>query len=240
MAPRFPDPQWFLALGGLMAARGELFRRIGYVETRFVVRVLPDEDGGGPADQNTEQNTGVAMAGYALTDAIALAPGEAVSFDPDFAICAQRAVWRRMLEEIARNGRPELRHTLNSLALLGDELLARIRRPVARRQVLSFQSEPAGTFQSRRATARRLIFRQHSSTRSDMEPTVTRAEKSRREHKTLIFFLVALEVLAAALLIVGLAIDNDSLRVAAYALGMPVTFALLGNIGLYLSWSDKK
>jgi hypothetical protein len=76
--------------------------------------------------------------------------------------------------------------------------------------------------------------------RSDMEPTVTRADKSRREHKTLIFFLVALEMVAAVILIVGLLIDNDSLRVASYALGMPVTFALLGNLGLYLSWSDKK
>ena len=73
-----------------------------------------------------------------------------------------------------------------------------------------------------------------------MEPAVTRAEKSRREHKTLIFFLVALEGLAIALLTAGIAIDNDSLRVASYALGTPVTFALLGNIGLYLSWSDKK
>jgi hypothetical protein len=73
-----------------------------------------------------------------------------------------------------------------------------------------------------------------------MEPTVTRAEKSRREHKTLIFFLVALEVLAILMLIAGFAIDNDSLKVASYALGMPVTLALLGNIGLYLSWSDKK
>lgn len=73
-----------------------------------------------------------------------------------------------------------------------------------------------------------------------MRPIVTRAEKSRREHKTLIFFLVALEALAIVLLIVGFAIDNDSLKVASYALGMPVTFALLGNIGLYLSWSDKK
>lgn len=73
-----------------------------------------------------------------------------------------------------------------------------------------------------------------------MEPVVTRAEKSRREHKTLIFFLVALEALALVLLIAGLAIDNDSLKVGSYALGMPVTFALLGNIGLYLSWSDKK
>ena len=73
-----------------------------------------------------------------------------------------------------------------------------------------------------------------------MEPTVTRAEKSRREHKTLIFFLVALEALAAVMLIAGFVIDNDSLKVASYALGMPITFALLGNIGLYLSWSDKK
>jgi hypothetical protein len=73
-----------------------------------------------------------------------------------------------------------------------------------------------------------------------MEPSVTRAENSRREHKTLIFFLVALEVPAIVMLIVGIAIDNDSLKVASYALGMPVTFALLGNIGLYLSWSDKK
>lgn len=129
MAPRFPDPQWFFALGGLMAARGELFHRIGYVETHFVVRVLPDEDGGAQGqdtkqktEQRAEQNTGVAMQGYALTDAAALAPGEVASFDPDFAICARRAVWRRMLDEIARNGRPELRHTLSSLALIGDEL----------------------------------------------------------------------------------------------------------------------
>ena len=65
MAPRFPDPDWFLALGGLMAARGEFFRRIGYVEARFVVRVLPDADSGGEA-QTEEQATGVAMDGYAL------------------------------------------------------------------------------------------------------------------------------------------------------------------------------
>jgi hypothetical protein len=69
---------------------------------------------------------------------------------------------------------------------------------------------------------------------------VTRAEKSRSEHRTVIFFLIALEVLAAVMLIGGLAIENDSLKVASYALGMPVTFALLANVGLYLSWSDKQ
>ena len=46
--------------------------------------------------------------------------------------------------------------------------------------------------------------------------------------------------MAAVLLIAGFAIDNESLKVASYALGMPVTFALLGNIGLYLSWRDRK
>ena len=136
MAPRFPEPQWFVALGRLMADRGELFQRIGYVETRFVVRVLADENSAGPGqdteqrketerkviEQDTEQNSGVAMEGYALTAASVLAPGETPSFDPDFIICARRAVWLRMLDEIAHNGRPDLRHTLNSLALMGDEL----------------------------------------------------------------------------------------------------------------------
>lgn len=117
-APRFPDPQWFLALGRLMEAQGELFRRIGYVETRFVVRVPPDEEGGGAA----ERIVGLVFEGYTLREAREVAAGDVAAFDPDFAVCARRAVWRRMLEEIARNGRPELRHTLNSLVLLGDEM----------------------------------------------------------------------------------------------------------------------
>jgi len=127
MAPRFPEPEWFLALGRLMAARGELFRRIGYADTRFVARVLPDEEGG-DAQRNIAQrrrpiaNIGISMTGYALSRAEALAPAAAASFDPDFTICARESVWRRMLDEIARHGRPELRHTLNSLVLMGEEM----------------------------------------------------------------------------------------------------------------------
>ncbi len=72
-----------------------------------------------------------------------------------------------------------------------------------------------------------------------MEPVLTRAERSRREHRTLIRFLLALEALALVLLTAGIALDNDSLRVASYAVGMPVTFALLANVGLYLSGAKK-
>lgn len=114
---RFPDPDWFLALGRLMDTRGELFRRIGYVETRFVVRVLPDEDSDG-----SQRNVALTFEGYALTGARESGQVEIEAFDPDFVVCARGAIWRRMLDEIAQDGRPELRHTLNSLVLMGEEM----------------------------------------------------------------------------------------------------------------------
>jgi hypothetical protein len=73
----------------------------------------------------------------------------------------------------------------------------------------------------------------------DDNPSVTRAEKTRREVRTLLFFLAGLEMVAIVLLVVGLVVDNDSLKVASYALGMPITFALIGNLGLYLTWTGK-
>jgi len=113
--PSFPEPAWFLALGRLMEAEGALFQRLGFAETRFAVRVVPDEgsDGG-------ETLVGLVIDGYRLADAKLLDRLE--TFDPDFVICAQRSVWDRMLSEIAETGRPSLRHTLSSLALMGEEM----------------------------------------------------------------------------------------------------------------------
>ena len=56
--PSFPDPQWFRALGRLMEAEGPLFQRLGYAETRFVIRVLPDAENNGG-----EQQVGIAIDG---------------------------------------------------------------------------------------------------------------------------------------------------------------------------------
>ena len=113
MAAKFPEPEWFLALGRLMDAEGELFRRLGYAEVRFVVRVVG-------SDGRADRQTAIELDGYRLSRAIALedAPG----FDPDFTVCATAAVWDRMLDEIGRDGRPEARHSLSSLALIGEEL----------------------------------------------------------------------------------------------------------------------
>lgn len=110
----FPDPDWFLALGHLMDTEGEVFRRLGYAEVRFAVRVLPDDR------VTTGRLVGLEFDGYRLETAKAL--NDVDTFDPDFIICGKREVWERMLTEIARAGRPEMRHTLSSLALIGDEL----------------------------------------------------------------------------------------------------------------------
>src|SRR5690242_18165504 len=112
----FPQPEWFLALGRLMKAEGELFHRLGFAEVRFGIRVLSDDE-----DQRTTAMTGVEINGYDVSNAIAL--DQAVgSFDPDFVICAKNEIWNRMLDEIHRTGRPELRRTLSSLALVGEDL----------------------------------------------------------------------------------------------------------------------
>jgi hypothetical protein len=110
----FPDPAWFLALGRLMEAEGESFRRLGYAEVRFALRVLDDEGEG------IAHTTGLEFEGYALVRAEALT--DPAAFDPDFLICARRKIWTRMLDAIVRNGRPDLRGTLSSLALVGEEL----------------------------------------------------------------------------------------------------------------------
>ena len=110
----FPDPAWFLALGRLMEAEGEVFRRLGYAEVRFAVRMLDDEG------QGIARTVALEFDGYVLVRAEALP--DSATFDPDFVICARRRIWTRMLAEIVRNGRPDLRGTLSSLALVGEEL----------------------------------------------------------------------------------------------------------------------
>jgi hypothetical protein len=97
-----------------METEGELFRHLGYAEVRSAVRVLADED------DKVECATGVEIDGYQLGRVVAL--DSAAAFDADFVICARRAIWQRVPAEIARDGHLELRHTLSSLALVGDEL----------------------------------------------------------------------------------------------------------------------
>ncbi len=98
-----------------MQSEGELFRRLGYAETRFAVRIIPDNVSNGG-----DRIVGLTIDGYRLTEVKPIA--DLNEFDPDFVICGKREIWDRMLKEIVENGRPDLRHTLSSLALVGEEL----------------------------------------------------------------------------------------------------------------------
>ena len=111
--PSFPDAAWFEALGTRMARERERFERLGYAETRFVIRVAAEN--GTP-----DRHVGLVFDGYHLAGVEDVSDPDA--FDPDFVLCATASVWRRMLDEIARDGRPALRHTLSSLVLVGDEM----------------------------------------------------------------------------------------------------------------------
>jgi hypothetical protein len=70
--------------------------------------------------ERTEALTGLEINGYTLSRARSL--DDAAAFDPDFVICGRDSIWRRLLGTIRRDGRPELHQTLNSLALIGEEL----------------------------------------------------------------------------------------------------------------------
>ena len=96
--PAFPEADWFLTLGRLMETEGELFRRLGYAEVRFAIRVMNDDG------ESTAALTGLEIDGYKLSQALELK--DVAAFDPDFVVCARRETWQRMLDEIIRDGRP--------------------------------------------------------------------------------------------------------------------------------------
>jgi hypothetical protein len=79
------------------------------------VRVVPNNMSNGG-----DQIVGLVIDGYQLTEVKPVA--DLNEYDPDFVICGKREIWDRMLGEIEANGRPQLRHTLSSLALVGEEL----------------------------------------------------------------------------------------------------------------------
>jgi len=107
---RFPSVQWFEEVARLHSADRERVKRLGYVEANVGIAV---EDGG------RAQGFLLEFAGYKLgsnrevTDAASRA---------DFAIAGPLSVWREMIENIAKNGAPDLDHTLNRLTMAGTPL----------------------------------------------------------------------------------------------------------------------
>ena len=80
--PAFPEPEWFVGLGRLMEAEGEAFRRLGYAEVRFAIRIRSDDG------ERAEPTIGLEFNRYTLVRDEAV--GDTSAFDPDFVICGRR------------------------------------------------------------------------------------------------------------------------------------------------------
>ncbi|MGO9454943.1 MAG: hypothetical protein ACLQDV_28440 [Candidatus Binataceae bacterium] len=111
MAVSFPSTQYFEALQQKMTAEPEKFRRLGFIDTTFGVRVGQN----GKARNFILEFEVFEMKGVREVDAI----------DPknvDFTIEGDARVWREMIENIHRNGEADSSHDINTLAHFGEQL----------------------------------------------------------------------------------------------------------------------
>ncbi|MBI2962802.1 MAG: hypothetical protein HYY35_03545 [Deltaproteobacteria bacterium] len=105
--------EWFESLRDATTRHAEEFRDLGFVDTRFAIRAT-DAAAGAPAA------TGLVFDTFECERVVALQTAQDLErFDPDFVLEAPDAVWREMLENVRRNGKADLAHTINTLVLSG-------------------------------------------------------------------------------------------------------------------------
>jgi hypothetical protein len=111
MAVTFPSTEYFGALKEKMAAEQEKFRRLGFIDTTFGVRV---------GSNGKARNFVLEFEVFELKDV-----REVDTIDPkkvDFTIEGDARVWQEMIENIHRNGEADSSHDINTLAHFGEQL----------------------------------------------------------------------------------------------------------------------
>lgn len=113
----FPSREFFETLRDAMRAERERFSRLGFFDTTFGVRVLPD-GAGVPAD-------------FALTFEVfdLAAVHEANGVPTDFVLEGRLAAWREMLDSIHALGEADTAHSINTLTHFGEGLTLRYDDP---------------------------------------------------------------------------------------------------------------
>src|SRR5215468_6066242 len=111
MTVSFPSTEYFEALKQNMAADQERFRRLGFIDTTFAVRV---------GQNGKPRNFILEFEVFELRSV-----REVDAIDPkqvDFTIEGDATVWREMIENIHRNGEADTSHDINTLAHFGEQL----------------------------------------------------------------------------------------------------------------------
>jgi hypothetical protein len=111
MTVPFPSTDYFLALKDRMAAAEDKFRRLGFIDTIFGVRV---------ASNGASKNYILEFEVFDLKSV-----NEVAQIDPlkvDFILEGDAGVWREMIENIRRNGEADTSHDINTLTHFGEQL----------------------------------------------------------------------------------------------------------------------
>jgi hypothetical protein len=117
MPIHFPSLDFFEALRREMHAEQERFNRLGFFDTTFGVRVLP-EDGGAPAEF---------VLAFEVFDCVGVRAGTDAGVD--FVLEGPLAVWREMLDTIHALGAADAAHSINTLTHFGEGLQVRYDDP---------------------------------------------------------------------------------------------------------------
>ena len=107
----FPSLEFFQALQTLMQSERERFKRLGYFDTTFGIRVL---DGGG----THEYVLGFEVFDCTVVRAVKDLRTEAV----DFILEGDLDAWVEMLRNIHQHGAADVAHSLNTLTHLGERM----------------------------------------------------------------------------------------------------------------------
>jgi hypothetical protein len=114
----FPSLGFFEALQREMRTEKERFSRLGFFDTIFGIRILPD--GAGDAADF--------VLGFEVFDCVRVAQG-ANGADTDFVVEGRFAAWREMLDNIHALGAADTAHSLNTLTHFGEGLQVRYDDP---------------------------------------------------------------------------------------------------------------
>jgi hypothetical protein len=110
MAVRFPSVEFFEALQARMREAAERFRRLGFFDTTFALRVTGEDD-------RSFVLTFEVFDCVAIREVKSLA-GEAV----DFTLEGSADAWREMLDNIRAHGRADAAHSINTLTHFGERI----------------------------------------------------------------------------------------------------------------------
>ncbi len=107
----FPSLEFFRALQALMQQERERFKRLGYFDTTFGVRVL---------DSSGAHEYVLAFEVFDCTEV--RAPRDLAAESVDFILEGDRDTWVEMLRNIQQHGAADVAHSLNTLTHLGERM----------------------------------------------------------------------------------------------------------------------